>query len=301
MNISVAIAVYNGGKYLREQLDSILKQLDDTDEVVISYNESEDDTLDILKEYTERYDIIKVFNCEEKGIIPNFNNAILKCSKGYIFLSDQDDVWVDDKVEKVMAAFDADQTVLTVMHNCEYVDEELKPLGKDLFKDRKVKQGFFKNLCVNCYQGSCMAFRKDLVPFITPVPKDLAMHDQWIGLMAERAGHIKFLTEPLMKYRQHENSNSKHVPLGKKIRWMNHMMYRVGYALNEKKMLKWYLQSIYAPEKKADFDFGEYGYTDEEANARKDEVDYSQASHDMTRMYMVDVYKEKKKNEERTD
>ncbi len=298
MNISVAMAVYNGSKYLKEQLDSILKQLDKTDELIISYNESEDDTLDILKEYEEKNEIIKVISCEEKGIIPNFNNAILNCSKNFIFLSDQDDVWADDKVEKVMAAFESDKTILTVMHNCEYVDEELKPLGKDLFKDRNVKQGFFKNLAKNGYQGSCMAFRKDLVPFITPIPVDLAMHDQWIGLMTERAGHIKFLTEPLMKYRQHAGSNSKRLPVDKKLKLMWKMTKRVLYVLNEKKMLKWYLQSIYAPEKKADFDFGEYGYTDAEVNERKDEVDYEQSRHDMTRMYMVDVFKEKRDDEE---
>lgn len=299
MNISVAMEVYNGGKYLKEQLDSILKQLDDRDEIVISYNASEDDTLQIIEEYSKENEIIHVLPWEEKGVISNFENAIVHCTKNYIFLSDQDDVWADDKVQKVMAAFESDPTILTVMHNCEYVDEDLKPLGKDLFKDRHVKTGFFKNLVVNCYQGSCMAFRKDLVPFITPMPKSLAMHDQWIGIMAERAGHIKFLTEPLMKYRKHDSSHSTdHVPFGKKIKWMFKMAYHVAGVLNEKKMLKWYLQSIYAPEKKADFDLDEYGYSDQEVIERKDTVDFSQARHDMTRMYMVDVYKEKRKEED---
>ncbi len=299
MNISVAMAVYNGGRYLREQLDSILKQLDDRDEIVISYNSSEDDTLEIIEEYAKQYEIIHVLPWEEQGVISNFENAIIHCTKNYIFLSDQDDVWTDDKVQKVMAAFESDPTILTVMHNCEYVDEELNPLGKDLFKDRHVKTGFLKNLVVNCYQGSCMAFRKDLVPFITPMPRSVAMHDQWIGIMAERAGHIKFLTECLMKYRKHDSSNSTdHVPLGKKIKWMIKMTYHVADVLNEKKMLKWYLQSIYAPEKKADFDLDEYGYSEQEANERRDSVDFSQARHDMTRMYMVDVYKEKRKEED---
>ncbi len=299
MNISVAMAVYNGGKYLKEQLDSILKQLDDRDEIVISYNESEDNSLEILQEYEKEYEIVHVLPWKEKGVISNFENAMIHCTKNYIFLSDQDDVWADDKVEKVMAAFESDPTILTVMHNCEYVDEDLNPLSKDLFKDRHVKTGFFKNLVVNCYQGSCMAFRKDLIPFITPMPKSVAMHDQWIGIMAERAGHIKFLTEPLMKLREDDSSKSKkHIPFGKKINWMLKMTYHVAGVLNEKKMLKWYLQSIYAPEKKADFDLDEYGYSDHEVNERKATVDFSQARHDMTRMYMVDVYKEKRKEED---
>ena len=151
MNISVAMAVYNGGKYLREQLDSILKQLDEMDELIISYNDSTDDTLKILEEYVYKYDIIKVYHWEEKGVISNFENAITHCTNAYIFLSDQDDVWADDKVKKVMDAFNSDKTILTVMHNCEYVDYNLNPLGKDLFSDRNVKLGFLKNLFINGY------------------------------------------------------------------------------------------------------------------------------------------------------
>lgn len=236
MNISVAMAVYNGGKYLREQLDSILKQLDEMDELIISYNDSTDDTLKILEEYVYKYEIIKVYHWEEKGVISNFENAITHCTNAYIFLSDQDDVWADDKVKKVMDAFNSDKTILTVMHNCEYVDDNLNPLGKDLFSDRNVKLGFLKNLFINGYQGSCMAFKKDLVPFITPMPKTVAMHDQWIGILAERAGHIKFLTEPLMKYRKHTGSHStEHVPFGKKMKWIGKMAFHVGETLNEKK------------------------------------------------------------------
>lgn len=303
MNISVAMAVYNGGKYLREQLDSILKQLDEMDEVIISYNDSTDDTLKILGEYVKKYEIIKVYHWEEKGVISNFENAIKHCTNEYVFLADQDDVWTDNKVEKVMDAFNSDKTILTVMHNCEYVDDELNSLGKDLFSDRKVKLGFWKNLIMNSYQGSCMAFRKDLTPFITPMPRTVAMHDQWIGLLAERAGHIKFLSESLMKYRRHDNSRTgNHVPLDKKIKWMCKMMFHVGETLNEKKMLKWYLQSIYAPEKKADFDFDDYGYSDKELDDRNkktlpsnENISTSTSKNSETMMYMVDRFNGKKK------
>lgn len=303
MNISVAMAVYNGEKYLREQLDSILSQLDEMDEIVISYNDSIDNTLQILKEYHDKYDIIKVYEWEEKGVISNFENAILHCSKDFIFLSDQDDVWENNKVQRVMEAFQSDSTILTVMHNCEYVDDALQSLGNDLFKDRKVKMGFIKNLCINCYQGSCMAFRKDLVPFITPMPKTVAMHDQWIGLMSERAGHIKFISESLMKYRKHDGSHStEHVPLKKKLIWMWKMAYHVLDAMNEKKMLKWYLQSVYAPEKKADFDLDEYGYSDNSIKENKslDNTGKEESSSNAgeTMMYMVNELNKKENDDE---
>lgn len=302
MNISVAMAVYNGGKYLREQLDSIIPQLDEMDEIVISYNESTDDTLDILREYHDKCHIMKVYEWKEKGVISNFENAILHCSNAFIFLSDQDDVWASDKVKKVMAAFESDPTILTVMHNCEYVDDELNPIGNNLFKDRRVRMGFIKNLCINCYQGSCMAFRSELVPFITPMPKNIAMHDQWIGLMSERAGHIKFLSEPLMQYRKHEGSHStEHVPLKQKLIWMAKMAYHVLDAMNEKKMLKWYLQSIYAPEKKADFDFDEYGYSEEEVTKKKTDLKKTErvnsADSNETMMYMVNELNAEEKKE----
>ena len=229
MNISVAMAVYNGGKYLREQLDSILKQLDEMDELIISYNDSTDDTLKILEEYVYKYEIIKVYHWEEKGVISNFENAITHCTNAYIFLSDQDDVWADDKVKKVMDAFNSDKTILTVMHNCEYVDDNLNPLGKDLFSDRNVKLGFWKNLFINGYQGSCMAFKKDLVPFITPMPKTVAMHDQWIGIQCEKHGKVVFINDKLIRYRRHSNNVSelKHHSLFKMIK--NRIIFIVEY------------------------------------------------------------------------
>lgn len=294
MNISVAMAVYNGEKYIKEQLDSILKQLDESDELIISYNESDDKSFDILGEYASKYNNVKVYQHKEKGIISNFNNAIMHCNNDFIFLSDQDDIWREDKVSKVMEAFNSDPTILTVMHNCEYVDEDLKPLNKNLFKERKVKQGFFKNLIKNGYQGSCMAFRSDLMPFITPIPTTLAMHDQWIGLMSERAGHIKFLTEPLMQYRIHPDSHTTaHVPPLKKIKWMCKMTYHILEANNEKKMLRWYLQSIYAPEKKADFDFDGTGPTLEEQQAKINEMN----GNGETMMYMVQDLKDEEKKD----
>ena len=105
VDVSVAMAVYNSEKYIREQIDSILSQLSDRDELVISYNPSSDGTWDIISEYAARDSRVKVVVCEEVGIQSNFNNAIENATGRYIFLSDHDDVWLRGKVDKVKRVF----------------------------------------------------------------------------------------------------------------------------------------------------------------------------------------------------
>lgn len=231
--VSVAMAVYNGETYLKEQLDSILIQLKSTDELVISYNESSDQTWNIITEYAEKYPVIHIFTCKEKGVFSNFENAILHCTEDIVFLSDQDDVWNPDKVSTVVKKMEEEHSILS-LHNCEYTDRNLKSQNMDLFRDRKVRKGYLHNLLINGYQGSCMAFRQELIPFITPIPREIAMHDQWIGLLAEKAGKISFIDESLMKYRRHEDSSSSdYVGIRRKIRWMILMNHRIRERIRE--------------------------------------------------------------------
>ncbi len=97
---SVCIATFNGGRYLREQLDSILSQLSAEDEVIISDDGSVDDTWDILTEYAEKDRRIKLFSGPRQGLIANFGYAIQQTKGELIFLADQDDVWLETKVKK---------------------------------------------------------------------------------------------------------------------------------------------------------------------------------------------------------
>lgn len=301
MNISVAMAVYNGEKYLREQLDSILKQLDSADEVVISYNESDDHTLDIIKEYHARYENVFITECREKGVIPNFENALKHCKKDYIFLSDQDDVWMDDKVEKVMKRF-REKNVLLVMHNCSYTDEDLNDTGMDLFTDRKANRKFVNNLVKNTYQGSCMAFHSVLIPLILPIPRDVAMHDQWIGLIAEQAGHLSFLDENLIKYRRHSATATKgHISLKAKISYMAVTFTLVKVRLQEMRMYYWYLQGVYAPEKRMinEDDEDEKPVSVEKPAVKEENFD--EEDNGETMMYMVNDFKKAEKNSDQLD
>ena len=102
MSISVAMAVFNGEKYIKEQILSILKQLNKYDELVISYDKSSDNTYRIISELAIRDNRIKIFSGSSCGIIKNFENALRHCKNDYIFLSDQDDIWLDNKVSYVI-------------------------------------------------------------------------------------------------------------------------------------------------------------------------------------------------------
>jgi glycosyltransferase involved in cell wall biosynthesis len=205
--VSVAMAAYNSEKYIIEQIDSILGELDCEDELVISYNASTDSTWDIITGYAQIDNRVKITVCDETSIQSNFNNAILQTRGKYIFLSDHDDVWIKGKVEKIKEFFE--QTKATVvMHERIVVDGNLKPIRIVNFDGRKITNRFWNNLISNQYCGSCMAFKRELIPIICPIPPNPVHHDMWIGLMGNLYGYLELLKEPLMYYRRHGSNAS---------------------------------------------------------------------------------------------
>ena len=206
-NISVAMATYNGAKYIREQLESILKQLNEKDEIIISDDGSIDNTIDIINSLKDER--IKILNGPKKGVKQNFANAISNCSGKYIFLSDQDDVWINGKVDTVLNTFDS-KKCKCVVHDCIVFDSQSNDILHDSFyKFRKSRNGIIKNIFKNSYIGCCMAFDSELIKLILPIPNDIEMHDQWIGIIAEKKGKSIFITDKLIKYRRHNNNASQ--------------------------------------------------------------------------------------------
>lgn len=205
MKVSVVLPYYDGEKYIQEQLDSILRQLREKDEVIISIDRAMDGSMELLEKYKKRDRRIFLIQGPGKGVVKNIQHAVSKSSGDIIFLSDQDDVWLDKKVEKVMRAF-SDPNVSAVLHNAEIVDENLKKLGQTTFEWRNSRPGAFKNFMKNSYIGACMAFRANLKRWIFPIPDKIFMHDYWIGVRAEDAGKVVFLREPLLLYRRHSSN-----------------------------------------------------------------------------------------------
>lgn len=210
--VSVAVATYNGEKYIREQLKSILDNLEQNDEVVISDDGSTDNTLKIVKEINDSR--IRVIKGPGKGIKQNFANAIEQCKGEYIFLSDQDDYWYKNKVVTVCKAFRENNAIL-IEHDAKIVDANGKTMYSSFFEMRKVRPGVWKNLLRNTYHGCCIAFKQELVPYILPIPDDIYLHDQWIGILADYIGKTYFLKDKLINYRRHGNNASsfKHLPI----------------------------------------------------------------------------------------
>jgi glycosyltransferase involved in cell wall biosynthesis len=209
MRISVALAAYNGALYIGEQLDSILDNLTADDEVVISDDGSTDGTVGVIEEYQKKDSRIRLLKGPGEGVIANFEHAIADCRGEYIFLADQDDLWVQDKVDRIMGVF-ADPKVHLVIHDARVMNEDLsRTLMESFFVYRGSKPGVWNNLFKNRYMGCCMAFRRALVSKILPIPRDIPMHDQWIGLLSDYYyGKSVFLREPLLYYRRHAGAVS---------------------------------------------------------------------------------------------
>ncbi|WP_297095229.1 glycosyltransferase [uncultured Draconibacterium sp.] len=200
MSISVCIPTYNGEQFIREQLDSILNQTQVVDEIIISDDSSSDRTVEVIQSYNNHK--IKLFE-KQKFSSPIFNlEFALKQTKGdYIFLADQDDIWMPNKVEVLVKELAKCKLVVS---NGEVINQAGEMIAPSLFELFNSRRGFLKNLTKNSYMGCCMAFHKDLLPIVLPFPKSIAMHDLWIGLNAELHSRPVFCPTKLVKYRRHD-------------------------------------------------------------------------------------------------
>lgn len=215
---SVVMATYNGAKYIREQIDSILKNMNDCDELIISDDGSTDTTREIVSSFCD--DRIKLIDGPKMGVKKNFENGIEYAKGEFIFLSDQDDIWLGNKIQKVLEKFN-ELEVTTVIHDAEIVDGELNVLENSFFEYRNSGKGIIKNIWKNTYIGCCMAFKSEIKKYILPIPNNIEMHDQWIGLLGEIKGNGSlFLREKLIKYRRHGDnvSQMKHYGVGRMIK-----------------------------------------------------------------------------------
>ncbi len=217
MKISVLIAVYNGEKYISRQLTSVLEQLGDNDEVIISDDNPSGGTFDVVEPFLSDSRIEYVHG-PQKGVDANKEFLLRQCTGDVAFLCDQDDVWLPDKVSCVMRAIEGG--ACCVLHNAYITDDKLRKSGKTLFEDRGAKTGLFHNIIRNCYTGACMALTRQAFEAALPFPDDLPMHDQWLGLVSEKVGRVELIEKPLLLYRRNEGSmTGGRTSLMQKIKW----------------------------------------------------------------------------------
>lgn len=203
--ISVCIATFNGEKFIKEQLLSILNQISLKDEVIISDNGSSDRTLDIINKLADERIKLFINPINNGGLVGNFQNALSKSSGDIIFLSDQDDIWDPNKVsifQEYLKNYDL------VCSNASLINEKGVHLNKSFFEIIKPRNGFLKNLIRNSYLGCCMAFHRSVLQYSLPFPEGLPMHDWWIGLIGELHFKTIHVKNELTHYRRHSNNAS---------------------------------------------------------------------------------------------
>lgn len=203
--VSVCMATYNGARFVADQLRSILCQLQDDDEIVVSDDGSRDETLGIIRAFADPRIRILERAGGPLGPVANFGHALAHVRHDIVFLADQDDLWREHKVSTMVRLLqDCDLAV----SDCTLVDENGVLVAPSFFEQHGSRPGFWSNLAMNSYLGCCMAFRRSLLEKALPVPANVPMHDIWLGMLAEWYGHPYFHPEQLVAYRRHGASAS---------------------------------------------------------------------------------------------
>ena len=202
--ISVCLITYNGEKYILEQLRSILSQLDSDDEVIISDDNSSDCTLELIQNIKDSR--VKIFkNNNKSGIQSNVENALNLAIGDIVFLSDQDDFWLPNKVSVVVNALQNNDLIVS---DCYITDKDLNIVHESFFQQNNSQSNKWKALIRNPYLGCCMTFNRKVLEKSLPFPSGIPMHDIWIGNIAAFNFKVSFISEKLIYYRRHGNNTS---------------------------------------------------------------------------------------------
>ena len=205
-SISVCMATYNGAGYIREQLSSILMQLESDDEIIVSDDGSTDNTKQIVDSLNDAR-IKWVVNKGEHGYTPNFENALNHATKDIIILSDQDDVWKENKVATIIEVLSCNDFVV---HDAIITDQNLNIKHHSYFENRKIYETLIGNFFKFGFLGCCMAFKRKILDKALPFPKNhkLCTHDNWLFLIGMTFYKLAIIHDPLILYRRHERNTS---------------------------------------------------------------------------------------------
>jgi glycosyltransferase involved in cell wall biosynthesis len=209
--ISACMAAYNGGPFVKAQMQSILTQLGPNDELVVVDDCSKDDTVERIEQVGDAR--VKLLRHERNaGVVATFEDA-LRCATGEVlFLCDDDDLWAPTKVQRFMEVFASRPDVEIVSSRVRIIDENDRPLPHSrINRQGRFLPGFWRNLIVNHYQGSAMAIRASLLGRVLPLPaRGSFLHDVWIGTRSELlGGKTYFIDEDLLYYRRHSSNASR--------------------------------------------------------------------------------------------
>lgn len=226
MKISVCMATYNGSKYIEKQILSILNQLKNEDELIIVDDGSKDHTVKIIENFADSR-IVIIKNEVNQGVINTFEKSLQAATGELIFLSDQDDIWLPNKVDKITAIFKNYPHITLIHHDAQIINKQDQVISESRFQSKPLFLiKLMPTLIKNNYMGCTMAFQKKILSKILPFPEDIPMHDIWIGLINELYGNIFYIKESLIQRRVHDTNftpglspESKKSSLIQKIKW----------------------------------------------------------------------------------
>ncbi len=209
IKLSVCLASHNGEKYIRRQIESILGQLGSEDEIIVSDDSSTDATLAIVRSLEDSR--IRLFaNNTFYSPVFNFEHALKQATGNIIILSDQDDIWLENRVALVREKFrNPPHRWYLLVTDGRVVDEGEQVTHESIFELIGTGPGFFKNLWNNRYMGCCLAFSRELLEIALPFPRSLPMHDMWLGQLCELTGVTEFVPVPAILYRRHGASQTE--------------------------------------------------------------------------------------------
>ncbi|ELY2016885.1 glycosyltransferase [Flavobacterium psychrophilum] len=217
MKTSVALCTYNGEKYIKEQLDSILNQTKKVDEIIVCDDCSSDKTVEILNHYSSTNPgLFKIYiNEQNLRSVKNFEKAITLCTGDIIFLSDQDDFWVNEKVEEYADYFALNPNIKVLASNGYCVNDNSQIEDKYalwdvpvFLKEIEVSYNYHDiiNYVANLATGASIAFRKEIISNIVPFPIIKGFHhDEWIAIIASSNNEFTLLNKKYFYYRTHNS------------------------------------------------------------------------------------------------
>ncbi len=222
--VCVIMAAYNGEKHLRSQVESILGGTYKNVVLRVFDDGSTDGTLELLKKLKKEYPSRLFYrqNTENLGCVKNFLQAAAETDSDYYMFSDQDDVWMEDKIARTLQKMkEAEQrgtaVPAAVFTDAVVVDESLKQIHPSFHGQSRLdmeKLDFAHLLMENKVIGCTLMFNRALQQKLTSLPEGIRWHDWWIGLIASSMGVLSYLPEPTMYYRQHENNVIGNVGFG---------------------------------------------------------------------------------------
>lgn len=214
MKVSVVMCTYNGERYLEQQIQSILGQTLQPDEFIVCDDCSTDGTVAILERYQQEGKLTYQINAQQLGLINNFKKAVSWSAAGnHVALSDQDDIWMTDKLEKSVALLQTmNQTLPCFVHSdLILVDEQEKVLNNS-FRNELGQDKFQHNLesllFGNFVTGCTVVMNAELKTYFETIPQGIKYHDGWLALAAFTFGQVAEITEPLIRYRKHGSNLS---------------------------------------------------------------------------------------------